>query len=83
MSVSRLANLSNDCLKVCSLLFSSRKLWKIALGLSEEAQCIQGAILTCASCLLPSTLSLAGKFLLLISLLIFLSTDVQSLELST
>ena len=27
------------------LLFHSRKLWKIAQGLSEEAQCIQGAIM--------------------------------------
>ena len=44
--VSRLANPSNECQMVCPLLFRSRKLWKImiAQGLSEEAQCIQGAI---------------------------------------
>ena len=59
VSVSRLANLSNDCqmVQVCPFLFRSRKLWNIAHGLSEEAQCIQGAILNLKSWLLSSGLS--------------------------
>ena len=57
MSASRLETLINDCQMVCPLLSRSRKLWKIAPGLSEEAQCNQGAILNCASWLLPNTLS--------------------------
>ena len=56
-SVSRLANLSNDCQMDYPLLFRSKKLWKIAQGLSEEAQCIQVAILNCTSWFLPSSLS--------------------------
>ena len=44
-SVSRLANLSYNCQMVCPFLFCSRKLWEIAQGLSEQAQCIQRAIL--------------------------------------
>ena len=45
MSVSGFTNLSNDCQMVCPLLFRSRKLFKIAHRLSEEAQFFQGAIL--------------------------------------
>ena len=56
-SVSRLANLSNDCQMLCPLLFRSSLVWELAQGLSEEAQGIQGANLNCASWLLPSTLS--------------------------
>ena len=40
---------------VSLLPFRSRKLWKIAQGLSEEAQCIQGAILNSTSWLLCSS----------------------------
>ena len=42
---------------VRSLLFRPRKLWEIAQGLSEEAQCIQRAISNRASRLLRSSLS--------------------------
>ena len=50
-------NLSNYCQMACPLLFCSRKLWKFALGLSEEGQCSQGAILKCARWSLIRTLS--------------------------
>ena len=81
VSVSRLANLSNDCQMICPVLlvFRSRIFRKIVQGLSEEAHCNQGAILNCASCSCPA-LSLAWEFLLLIGLLTFLSTNVPSLE---
>ena len=64
-SLSRLANLSDKCKMVCPLLFCSRKLWKTAQGLSEEVQCIQGAILKSTSWLLCSTFSGRRKFLFL------------------
>ena len=52
----------------------------MAQGLSEEAQSIQGAIWTAqaGSC---AALSLAGEFLLLISLLAFLFIYVQTMKL--
>ena len=90
-SVSRLANLSNNCQMVFPLLFRCKKLLKIAQGLSEvsqteEAQFIQGAILNHTSWLLLSTLSLSRsgrQSLSLISLLTFLTVlcKLQSLEL--
>ena len=48
---------------VCPLLFCSRKLWEIAQGLNEEAQCIQGAILNSTSWLLQRVLlsTLSGR----------------------
>ena len=78
--VSRLANPSNDCKMVCPLLFRSRKIWKITQGLlkTHNASREQFWISQAGSC---TALSLAGEFLLLISLLTFLSIYEQSLEL--
>ena len=76
-SVSRLANLSKDCQMVCPFLLRSRKLWKTVQGLSEEAQCIQGAILNGTSWLLRLLSTLSGTRISsshqFLSLLVYLS----------